>query len=77
MFLDFVHCLMFLKKNKFQKVDLFTSSCKIMAAPTLLGPLQRASLDHWSHKDPNNRVGAGSVLPEEGNRSSFRNIAFS
>jgi hypothetical protein len=46
MFFDFVHRLMFLKST-FQKLDLFLSSGKIMVAPTLLGPLERAILNHW------------------------------
>jgi hypothetical protein len=48
MFLDFVYCLMFLK-NTFQKLELFLSSGKMMGAPTLLRPLERASLNHGSN----------------------------
>jgi len=56
--LDFVHHLMFLG-NTFWKLDLFPSSGKKMGAPTLLGPLERASLNHLLSlsKGPN-RVGA-------------------
>jgi hypothetical protein len=46
MFLDFVHRLMFIKNTTFRKLDLFPSSGKIMAAPTLLGPLEITSLNH-------------------------------
>jgi hypothetical protein len=42
--------------------------------PTLLGPLERANLNHWKGL---NRVGFSLPSPEDGNRSSFRNIAFS
>jgi hypothetical protein len=43
MFLDFVHCLMFLK-------TMFLSSGKIMAAaPTLLGRLEGASCNPWTN----------------------------
>jgi hypothetical protein len=38
-----------LSKNKtFRKLDLFPSSGKIMAAPTLLGLLERPNLNHWA-----------------------------
>jgi hypothetical protein len=47
MFLDFVHRLMFLKNTTFWKLDV-SSSGKMMAASTLLGPLERASLNHWT-----------------------------
>jgi hypothetical protein len=40
-----------------------------MVAPTVLGPLERASLNHCP-------VGAAIILPEDGNRSSFRNVFF-
>jgi hypothetical protein len=43
-FLDFVHCPIFLKNTTFRKLDLFPSSGKIMVAPpTLLGLLERAA----------------------------------
>jgi hypothetical protein len=48
MLLDFVHRLLFLKKTTFRKLNLFPSSGKLMAAPTLLGPLEGASLNHWA-----------------------------
>jgi hypothetical protein len=37
MFLDFVHCVMFVKNAVFRKLDLFPSSGKMMGTPTLLG----------------------------------------
>jgi hypothetical protein len=57
MFLDFVHRLTFSKNTTFQKLDLFPSSGKTVAAPTLLGPLERAGI---------NRVGAAIILTEDG-----------
>jgi len=36
----------FLKTTTIRKVDHFPSSGKIMVGPTLLGPLERASLNH-------------------------------
>jgi hypothetical protein len=48
-----------------------------MAAPTLLGSLERA-VNHWTSglsKGPN-RVGAAIILPEDGNRSSSQNIVY-
>jgi hypothetical protein len=46
MFLDFVHRLIFLKTT-FRKLDLFPSYVNIIGAP-LLGPLERARLNHWT-----------------------------
>jgi hypothetical protein len=48
MFLDFVHCLIFLKTT-FQKLDLFPPSGKIMAVPSVLGPLERARSKTYKH----------------------------
>jgi hypothetical protein len=45
---------MFLINTMFWKLDLFLSSGKIMGAPTLLGPLETASLNHWT--DPTEYV---------------------
>jgi hypothetical protein len=45
--------------------------------PTLLGPLERANLDYWSSAKGPNKLGVSLSSPEEGNRSSFRNIVFS
>jgi hypothetical protein len=47
MFLDFVHHLIFLRKQRFGNW-IFPFSGKMMGAPTLLGPLERASPNHWS-----------------------------
>jgi hypothetical protein len=74
----------------FRKLDLFPSSGKKKGAPTLLGQTERANLNHWIEvssflTDPitelklalsngPNRVGAPFVLPDDRNRSSFRNI---
>jgi hypothetical protein len=62
MFLDFVHRIIF-HKNTFRKMNLFPSSGKIMSESQSLvqGP---------------NRVGTAIILPEDGNRSSFRKVAF-
>jgi hypothetical protein len=51
-------------------MDLFPSSGKKKVAPTLLGPLERASLS-----GPN-RVEATFFLPEDGKRSNLRNVVF-
>jgi hypothetical protein len=37
----------FLKITALRKLDFFPSSGKIMMAPILLGPFERASLNHW------------------------------
>jgi hypothetical protein len=36
------------KKHNILKLDLFASSGKIMGAPILLGPLERANVNHWT-----------------------------
>jgi hypothetical protein len=56
------------------KVDLFPSSGEEWEIPTLLGPLERANLNHWNTGP--NRVGVFLSSPEEGNRFIFRNLAF-
>jgi hypothetical protein len=38
----------FLKNMTFRKLDPFPYSGKKKVAPTLLGPLERASLNHWT-----------------------------
>jgi hypothetical protein len=48
MFLDLIHCLMFLEETTFPKLVLFPSSGKILVARTLLSPLERANLNHWT-----------------------------
>jgi hypothetical protein len=48
------------KNTTFRKLDLFPSSGKIMGARTLLGPLERANINHWTSSDEN--------------RSSFQNV---
>jgi hypothetical protein len=61
--------------------------------PTQLGPLERANLNHWTffiisivwYSREHDVSGTGSVSalsshppsPEDGNRSSFRNVVFS
>jgi hypothetical protein len=79
MFLDFVLRLMFLKAQRFGNSYRLPSSSKIMAEPALLGPLERASLirpaiEAALCKEPN-RVGATIIVPGDGNRSSFQNVA--
>jgi hypothetical protein len=63
----------------FWKLDIFPSSGKIMAAATLLGPIERGCLNQRLSlalsKRPN-RVEADIILPENGNRSSFQNVMF-
>jgi hypothetical protein len=41
-FINFVHC-----HPEFQKLDLFLSSGEGRETPTLLGPVERANLNHW------------------------------
>jgi hypothetical protein len=53
-------------KNNDSETGFVSSSGKIMAAPTLLSPLEKVSLNHW----------AVIILPEDGNRFSFRDIVF-
>jgi hypothetical protein len=55
--------------TKFRKLDPFPSSGEERKTPTLLSPLERANLNHWS-----NIVGFSLPSPEDGNISSFRNI---
>jgi hypothetical protein len=77
--LDFVHRQMFLNNTTFRKLGLFSSSGKIMGAPTLLRPLGIASLKHWASLKrwaKPNRVGALIILPKDGNKSGFRNVVF-
>jgi hypothetical protein len=38
--------------------------------PILLGHLERANLNHWS------RIGVSPFLPEDGDRSSLRNVVY-
>jgi hypothetical protein len=54
--LDFVHRLMFLRNTGFWKLGLFLSSGKMMGAPTLLAPLERANLNHWTQMQFPKRV---------------------
>jgi hypothetical protein len=46
----------------FLKLDHFPSSGNRRETPVLLGPLERANLNHWTNE------------PEDGNRSVFRNV---
>jgi hypothetical protein len=43
--------------------------------PTVLGPLERANFNHWTLTLSKGQVSPPS--PEDGNRSSFRNVVFS
>jgi hypothetical protein len=60
-----------------RKMDLFPSSGEGRKTPTLLGPLEGANLNHdlslALSKGPN-RVGVFPPSPENGSRSSFRNV---
>jgi hypothetical protein len=33
----------------FRKLDLFPSKCEVRDTPSLLGPLERANLNHWTN----------------------------
>jgi hypothetical protein len=46
-FLDFVHRPE-LENTTFRKLDLFPSPGEERESPTLLGPLERADLNHWT-----------------------------
>jgi hypothetical protein len=65
----------FLKNKTFRKLDLFPSLRKIKVTRTLLGPLERAGLNHWTSEGPI-RVDATFILREDGKTSSFRNVVF-
>jgi hypothetical protein len=47
-----------------------------------MGPLDRANLNHWTDKpeeeviDSSSIVGPRNLLPEDGDRSSLRNVVF-
>jgi hypothetical protein len=45
----------------FQKLDLFPSSGEVRETPTLLGPLERANLNHWYRSSFHNAVLSSSV----------------
>jgi hypothetical protein len=62
------------KNTTFRKLDLFPSSPKIMEALTLLGPSERAKIEVSYFYNGSNRVGVPIILPDDGNRSSFRNV---
>jgi hypothetical protein len=61
----------FRENRTFRKLDLFPSSDKGTETPTLLGPFEKANLNHWT------RVGVSFPSPEDGNRFSLRNVLFS
>jgi hypothetical protein len=58
-----------------RKMDLFPSSNEGMETPSLLGPLERANLNHWTQGNELSRCSRS--LPEERNRLTFRNVMFS
>jgi hypothetical protein len=71
----------------FRKLTLLLSSGKKGGkgvAPTLWGPLERGSLNHWIETERlrlalskrSHRIGAPPLLPEDGSKASFRNIVF-
>jgi hypothetical protein len=56
---------------------MFSSSHEGWETPTLLGPLERANLNHWlSLSNGLDRVGVSQPSSEDGNRCSFRNVVF-
>jgi hypothetical protein len=65
-FLDFVHRQIFPQKHNtvFCKLYLYPYSGKKEVAPTLLGPLETASLNHWALSKGPNRVGSTSFYLE-------------
>jgi hypothetical protein len=81
-FLDFVHRLLFYKSQRCENW-MFSSSGKMMGASTLLVPLHSTNLNHWLNQrlrlalsNGPNRVGSPIILPEDGNKYSFRNFFF-
>jgi hypothetical protein len=60
----------------FRKLYRFPSSGEWKETPTLLGPLERAQLNHGTISKGPNRVYVSLPSPEKGNRSSFRNVVF-
>jgi hypothetical protein len=56
------------KNTTFQKLDLFPSSGKMKVALTLLGPLERGSLNHWT------RINGIILICTEGFKSYFNII---
>jgi hypothetical protein len=61
----------------FWKLGPFPFSGGERETPTLLGPLERANLNHWTLPKGPSRVGVSIPSHENGNRSSFRNVEFS
>jgi hypothetical protein len=63
-----------LKNHKIKTRRLGNWICfrpQVRGAPTLLGPLERANLNHWTQESR-----CLPPSPEDGNRSSFRNVVF-
>jgi hypothetical protein len=65
---------MFLKNIAFRRLDLFPSSGKNNGGPYYVGSL-RKSYPQSLAKGPK-MVGNAIILPEDENRSSFRNVVF-
>jgi hypothetical protein len=61
----------------FRKLDLFPSSGKGGKTPTQLSPLERVQWLILALSKGPNWVGVFPPLPEDGNRSSFRNVVSS
>jgi hypothetical protein len=76
-FLDFAYRPEFqiLENTMFRKLDLFPPSDEGRDTTTLLGPLERANLNHWT--TGSNRAGVSFPSPEDGNTSSFPEVVFS
>jgi hypothetical protein len=62
-----------LEKTKFWKLDMFLPSGEGKETPTILGPLERANLNHRLalSKGPN-RVDVSLPSPEDRNRSTLQ-----
>jgi hypothetical protein len=65
------------KKDNVSETGSVLSSGEGGKTPTLLGPLERANHNHCTLSKGPNLVGVLPPSPEDGNRSSFRNVAFS
>jgi hypothetical protein len=79
-FLDFVRRPQFQipDKTALRKLD-FPAPNKEWETATVLGPLKRANLNHWvlAVSKGSSNIGGSLSSPEDGKRSSFRNVVLS
>jgi hypothetical protein len=75
------------RNSKYKKTQTFRNWISILPpgegreTHTLLGHIKRAQINQWTWRlalsKGHNRVGVSLPSPEDGNRSSFRNVVFS